>query len=320
MKRLFLAAAFGLAALTAVIAAPPGAPDLRDAPKAKAAEPAPDLLPVKVERSVLYDTIDKQKLYLDIAMPKEGGPYPCVVMFHGGAWRGGSRKDISIGDKGKDGKVLPSALEDVAARGYVAVAPNYRLAPKFPFPAQIQDARAAVRFLRANAKEYGIDRDKFAAAGFSAGGHLALLLGLADKVEGWDAGGNTDESSRVQCVVDFFGPADLSLYSVSPAVEDAYMVPVFGKECKTDPEVYKKASPVTYVSKAAPPVLILHGTFDLIVPIIHSENLQKKLKDAGATAELITVRGEGHGWTGKTFDRTTADALKFLDAHLKGKK
>ena len=320
MTRLSLAAALGLAALTASIAAPPGAPDLRDAPKARAADPAPDPLPVKVERAVLYDTIDKQRLYLDIATPTGGGPYPCVVVFHGGAWVGGSRRDVSVGAKGKDGKVRPSALEDVAARGYVAVAPSYRLAPKFPFPAQIQDARAAVRFLRANAKEYGIDRDKFAAAGFSAGGHLALLLGLADKVEGWDAGGNTDESSRVQCVVDFFGPADLSLYAVSPAVEDAYMVPVFGKSCKTDPEVYKKASPVTYVSKAAPPVLILHGTFDLIVPVIHSENLQKKLTGAGATAELITVRGEGHGWTGPTFTRTTNDALKFLDAHLKGKK
>ena len=275
---------------------------------------------MNVERGVLYDTIDQYKLYLDIAMPKEGGPYPCVVLFHGGAWRGGSRKEISEGYKRKDGRVEPSALEDIAARGYVAVAPSYRLAPKFQFPAQIQDARAAVRFLRANAKEYGIDRDKFAAAGFSAGGHLALLLGLADKVEGWDAGGNLEQSSRVQCVVDFFGPADLSLYAVSPALEDAYMVPVFGKACKTDPDVYKKASPITYVSKTAPPTLIIHGTFDLIVPIIHSENLEKKLKDAGAKVEMITVRGEGHGWTGPTLTRTVNDALKFLDANLKGKK
>jgi acetyl esterase/lipase len=319
MNRFFLAAAFGLAALTVVIAAPPGAPDPQNAPKAKPAEPTPDPLPVKVERAVLYDTIEKQKLYLDVAMPKDGGPYPCVVIFHGGAWTGGSRKDISVGEKGKNGKVESSLLEDVAARGYVAVAPSYRLAPKFPFPAQIQDARAAVRFLRANAKDYNIDRDKFAAAGFSAGGHLALLLGLADKVDGWDAGGNIEQSSRVQCVVDYFGPADLSLYAASPALEDAYLVPVFGKACKTDPEVYKKASPITYVSKAAPPVLILHGTFDLIVPIIHSENLHKKLKDAGAPVEMISVRGEGHGWNGPTFTRTFNDSLKFLDVHLKGK-
>src|SRR5262245_50465242 len=171
MNRLLLAVALGLTALTTAPAAAP-------AP----AEPAPDPLAVKVERNVLYDTIDKQDLLLDIAMPKDGGPHPCVVIFHGGAWQGGSRRDISVGGKDKNGKLIPSILEDVAARGYVAVAPSYRLAPKYQFPAQIQDARAAIRFLRANAKAYNIDPDRIAAAGFSAGGHLALLLGLADKV------------------------------------------------------------------------------------------------------------------------------------------
>ncbi len=309
MKRLLLAAAVGLAAITTAVAL--------DSPVAPAPHDAPA---VKVERDVVYDTIDKQKLALDVAIPKEGGPYPCVVMFHGGAWIGGGRKDLSVGGRDKNGKATPSVIEMIAARGYVAVSVSYRLAPKFQFPAQIQDARAAVRFLRANAKEYNIDRDKFAAGGFSAGGHLALLLGLADKVEGWDAGGNTSESSRVQCVVDFFGPTDLSLYGASSSLEDAYMVPVFGKAVKTDPTVYKKASPITYVGKGAPPVLIFHGNFDFIVPIVHSENLLAKLKDAGATAELVTVRGEGHGWGGVTLTRTTNDALKFLDTHLKGKK
>jgi acetyl esterase/lipase len=312
MKRLLFAAS-GLAALSAtVISASAAEP-------APAPRPLPERLPVKMDRGVLYDTIEKEKLYLDVARPKEGGPYPCVVLLHGGAWRGGSRKDLS-GYKTPGGTAVPSIIEEVAARGYVAVAPSYRLAPKFQFPAQIQDARAAVRFLRAHAKEYDIDADRFAACGFSAGGHLALLLGLADKVDGWDAGGNTGQSSRVQCVIDFFGPADLSLYARSPGLEDGCMVPVFGKACKTDPEVYKKASPITYAGKGSPPVLILHGTFDLIVPVIHSENLEKKLKAAGATAELITVSGEGHGWTGPELTRTLEDAFKFLDTHLKGKK
>jgi acetyl esterase/lipase len=315
MNRFLFAATLGLAALVSAVAADPA-----PAPRVVPGERSGTNLPVKVEKNILYDTIDGQKLYLDMARPTEGGPYPCVVMFHGGAWIGGSRRDLSVGDRTRDGKFTPSVIEDVAARGYVAVSASYRLAPKFKFPAQIQDARAAVRFLRANSKEYGIDRDKFAAAGFSAGGHLALLLGLAEKVEGWDVGGNREESCRVQSVVDFFGPTDLSLYSVSPALEDAYLVPVFGKECKTDPEVYKRASPITYASKTAPPVLMVHGTFDLIVPVIHSERLLKKFKDAGATAELITVRGEGHGWTGPTMARTTGDGIKFLDTHLKGKK
>ena len=317
MNRLLLAAAVGLAAITAVSADPPRAPEPRAVANFRA---APDPLPVKVERGVLYDTIDEQKLYLDVAVPKEGGPYPCVVMFHGGAWRSGGRKDLSGSGKTKDGKYVPSVIENVAARGYVAVSASYRLAPKYKFPAQIQDARAAVRFLRSNAQKYNIDPDRIAAAGLSAGGHLALLLGRADELDGWDAGGNTGASSKVQCVVDFFGPTDLSLYAGSEALLDAYMVPVFGKACKTDPDVFKRASPITYASKSAPPVLILHGTFDFIVPIIHSEHLEKKLKDAGAPVEFVTVRGEGHGWNGPVLGRTIDDAVKFLDAHLKGKK
>lgn len=278
--------------------------DPKPAPKdEKAAKPV-----VKVARDVLFDTINDTRLYLDVAIPEGDGPFPCVVMFHGGAWSMGSRKDLS------------SVIEMVAAKGYVAVSASYRLAPKHQFPAQIQDARAAVRYVRAKAKDYKIDTDRIGTCGFSAGGHLALLLGLAGKVDGWDAGSNLETSCKVKCVVDFFGPADLALYGKSPGLEDAYMVPVFGKQCKTDPDIYKTASPVTYVTKDAPPVLILHGTFDLVVPIVHSESLHKKLKDAGANAELIPVRGGGHGWEGKTLARTTEDALKFLDVHLKDKK
>ncbi|HEY1186435.1 MAG TPA: alpha/beta hydrolase [Gemmata sp.] len=304
-----------LAAGLLVLALAPGAPPARaaDAPTASAAA-----LAVTTEKNVVYDTIDKQELLLDISAPKEGGPYPCIVLLHGGAWVAGSRKDLSVGAKGKDGERGPSLIEEVASKGYVVASVGYRLAPKHPFPAQIQDARAAVRFLRAGAKKYGIDRDKFAAAGFSAGGHLALLLGLAGKVEGWDAGGHRDQSSRVQCVVDFFGPTDLSLYNTE-AIRDAYLVPVFGKEAKTDKTVFEKASPVTYASKSAPPVLMFHGTFDVVVPVTHSEALHKKLQDAGATSELITLFAEGHGWNGRTFTKSVNQALTFLDTHLKGK-
>ncbi len=317
MTRRFFALAVILAGgLGLLIVTTPEVRDLHAQPKTPD-EAAPA---VKVERDVHYDTIEKEKLYLDLAMPKDGGPYPCVVMFHGGAWVGGSRKDLSSNGKTKDGKAVPSVIEEVASRGYVVASVSYRLAPKHQFPAQIQDARAAVRFLRAKSKDYNILRDKFAAAGFSAGGHISLLLGLADKVDGWDVGENKDHSSRVQCVVDFFGPADLSLYSTSKGLEDAYMVPVFGKEVKTNKEIYKKASPINYVTKDAPPVILFHGTFDLIVPVIHSENLHKKLQDAGVTSELNTLFGEGHGWNGRAMAKSTNQALAFLETHLKGKK
>jgi acetyl esterase/lipase len=312
MKR-FLLAAVALALAAIPLPPAPAAPPARTSPAPRDAS-GPALLPVDVKRDVLYDTIDKQKLYLDIAVPKEGGAYPCVVVLHGGAWMLGSRKDLSSGSRKN-----PSIIEQVAARGYVVATVGYRLAPKFKFPAQIEDARSAVRFLRAHAKDYHIPAGKFAAGGFSAGGHLALLLGLAGGVKEWDAGGNLDESSKVQCVVDFFGPTDLTLYSGSPGIVDSYLVPVFGKACKTDPEVLKKASPINYVSKDAPPVLMFHGNLDVIVPIVHSEKLLKKLRGAGATAELVTVPGEGHGWNGPTLARTLDQSVKFLDQHLKGK-
>ena len=120
---------------------------------------------------------------------------------------------------------------------------------------------------------------------------LALLLGLADKVEGWDAGGNTGESSRVQCVVDFFGPTDLMLYCETPALEKIFFVPLIGCPAGSDPDRYKKASPIEHVTKDDPPFLIVHGTADLVVPIIHSERLHEKLVATGVKSELVTVKG-----------------------------
>jgi acetyl esterase/lipase len=304
MKRYALLAVFALALGSVLL------------PAADPAEPS-----VKVEKAVTYGTTGGEKLLCDVATPPGDGPFPCVVCLHGGAWQGGSRKDLSTGSKDKSGKVGPSWIEVIAEKGYVAVSVGYRLAPKHKFPAMIEDARAAVRFLRANAKTYKIDPDRIGALGFSAGGHLALLLGMCDKSVGFDVGDNLDASGKVQCVIDFFGPTDIALYSKSEGIEDGYLVPVFGKECKTDATVYKKASPITYACKDTPPTLILHGTFDLIVPVKHSEMLHKALTDAGATAELYTVPFAGHGgWDARDMGKAQAAAFKFLDTHLKGKK
>jgi acetyl esterase/lipase len=276
-------------------------------------------LPVKVEKDIPYSAAGGEKLKLDLAAPTEGGPYPAVLLLHGGAWSVGNRGELSRRSRDKNGKSTPSLIEQVAAHGYVAVTASYRLAPKYKFPAQIEDARTAVRFLRANAKKFNIDPAKIAAGGFSAGGHLALLLGTADKNDFRDVE-YPDESSRVQCVVDFFGPTDVSLYGASEGIEDAYMVPWLGKACKTDPAVYKRASPIDYVTKDDPPVLLIHGTADVIVPIIHSERMLKKLHQAGVKAELIAVKGEGHGWSGPEATRTVREAIEFLDEQLKRKK
>jgi acetyl esterase/lipase len=276
---------------------------------------------IKLERGVHYATAGDENLLLDIAVPAGDGPFPCVVCFHGGAWRYGSRRDLSVGRRDGNGKIAPSWLEVIAAKGYVAASVSYRLAPRHKFPAMIEDSRSAIRHLRTNAGTYKADPDKFAALGFSAGGHLALMAGLCDKSTGFDVGENLTVCGKVQCVVDFFGPTDLGLYAKSEGIEDGYLVPVFGKECKTDPSIYKKASPLTYVSKDAPPILFLHGTLDLIVPVKHSETMHKALVDAGATAEIHTVSFAGHGgWNDRDMSKAQEVVFRFLDLHLKGMK
>ena len=287
--------------------------------RADTPEAAPALLPVKVQKGITFATVGKEKLQLDIAMPQAGGPYPAVVVFHGGAWRSGSRADLSRNGKDAAGRPVASLIEMIAARGYVVATASYRLAPEHHFPAQIEDARAAVRFLRTNAATYHLDPDKIAAGGFSAGGHLALLLGLNPPAVPDPTDADTP-SARVQAVVSFFGPTDLSLYTASEGLMDGYMVPFLGKKAKTDPEVIRRASPIEFVSKDDPPVLMVHGTADFIVPVIHSERLLKKLEGAGVTAELVKVPGAGHGWGGEELTKTIADAVRFLDEHLKGKK
>lgn len=278
---------------------------------------AADPVPVKVTRDVTYATVDGVPLKLDLAAPVGGGPYPAVVLFHGGAWRYGHRSDLSRPRYGEDGQPAPSVIEGVAARGYVVASVSYRLAPKHPFPAQLDDARAAVRSLRRHAKTYNLDPERVAAGGFSAGGHIALLLALTDPPAEADPAA---PSARVQAVVSYFGPTDLSRYAATPGLEDAYMVPWLGKGVKTDPGVYRRASPVEHVSADDPPVLLLHGTADVIVPVVHAERLLDKLRAARVTADLLKVPGEGHGWFGPAEAKTTRAAVEFLDKHLKGKR
>ena len=173
---------------------------------------------VRVERDLVYGKGGAVDLQLDLATPAQGkGPFPAVVCIHGGGWRGGSRQQ------------LDGLIKVLAKRGFVAATVSYRLTDKAAFPAQIEDCKAAVRWLRANAEKYRIRADAVGAVGFSAGAHLASLLGTADKsaeLEG--QGGNADQSSRVQAVVSFFGPSDFTVKTWDKKVEDFFLVPFFG--------------------------------------------------------------------------------------------
>jgi acetyl esterase/lipase len=275
------------------------------------------------DRNVVYAEVDGVKLKMDIVRPKTSGPHPTAVGFHGGAWKHGSKDDLSrVPDESLDfgGTGNRSLLDVIAEHGYVAVSVQYRLAPKHKWPAQIEDAKTAIRFLRENAKKYDINPDKIGAFGFSAGGHLAALLGTVTKDAGLEGTLYPEQSSAVQCVVDYFGPTDMSLFTAAPGIEAGFMVPLLGARIAAKPQVYKEASPLYHVKKTNSPFLIVHGTADVIVPIIHSERFHDKLVAAGVSSKMIPIKGKGHGWSGDTAIETRTEAFKFFDEQFSVKK
>ena len=265
-----------------------------------------------VERipDLTYSAVGDAELKLDLAVPKEGdGPFPVVVCIHGGAWRGGKRQDLT------------QTLDVLAGRGYVAAAIGYRLVPAAKFPAQIEDCKAAVRWLRANAKKYKIDAERIGAVGFSAGAHLACLLGVTDKDDGLEGnGGNAEQSSRVQAVVSFFGPTDLNTKDWAEEIETGILVPFVGASYADKPELYRKLSPINYVTKDAPPFLFFHGTEDKLVGIRHSRSLAAKLKSVGVPAKVVEMEGEAHGWRGEKLIDSFKQTVVFFNETLKAKK
>ena len=194
---------------------------------------------------------DNQHLQLNMARPNGSGPYPAVVCIHGGGFRAGTRQ-------GYDG-----LIKKLAENGYVAVTVTYRLAPKYQFPAAVYDVKAAVRWLRANAAKYHVDPDRIGATGGSAGGHLAQFLGVtADQKQFEGDGGNPDQSSRVACVVNFYGPSDFT-QSYGKSVDAAEVLPLFlGGNLEQARQRHIVASPLYWVTPNAAPTLCIHGTKD----------------------------------------------------------
>jgi acetyl esterase/lipase len=270
----------------------------------------------KEHRNLVYGPHNKQgRNALDLFVPKADGPLPLIIWVHGGAWLGGS----------KDGgnPALP-----LLAKGYAVAAINYRLSQHAVFPAQIEDCKAAVRFLRANAKKYNLDPDRFGAWGASAGGHLVALLGTSGDVKELEGDGeNRGVSSRVQCVVDFFGPVDLTKMGAmagpnSKLDHDAADSPeskLVGGPIQKNKEKAAKSNPITFATKDDAPVLMLHGDADPLVPLGQSEILLDALKKAGVPAELVVIKGGGHGGAGFATPENREKIEAFFARHLRKK-
>jgi acetyl esterase/lipase len=259
------------------------------------------------EADIEYSNVGA-RVAMDIVRPKAAasGKRPAVLLVHGGGFRRGNRESY-----------LPMAVR-LAERGYVAATASYRLAPRHQFPAAVEDVKAAVRFLRANAGKYGIDPDHIGAMGGSAGGHLVLFLGLTPNVAEFEGTGpNRQYSSRVQCVVNYYGPTDFT-QSYAKSVDAAEVLPLFlGGDLAHNRSAHMRASPLNWVTPQAAPTLSIHGTDDTYVAYEHSLWITERLVAAGVRAELETIPGAGHGFKGADAERADARAFAFLDKYLK---
>ncbi|MDI6695230.1 MAG: alpha/beta hydrolase [Anaerolineales bacterium] len=231
------------------------------------------------QAGVTYCTMNGVELKMDLYYPPSGADslLPVTVYVHGGGWSSGDKRD---GAGALEIPVLQQA-------GFLVAAVNYRLAPQYLFPTMIEDVKCAIRSLRAHADEYNLDPNRIGAWGGSAGGHLVALLGTSDESAGFDVGEYLEYSSRLQAVVDMFGPADFAVpfaggYKKAASVFRGFDVAL--------------ASPITYITADDPPFLILHGDLDRLVPLDQSQRLLAALQTAGVPAELVVVKNAGHGF------------------------
>ena len=257
------------------------------------------------DKDVEYSAVGGKQL-MDIVRPAGAGAKPAVLLVHGGGFRAGNKESY-----------LPLAAK-LAEHGYVAATVNYRLAPRNQFPAQVEDVKAAVRFLRANASKYNIDPAHIGALGGSAGGTLVLMLGLTEGVKDFEGSGpNRDQSSAVQCVVDEYGATDFT-QSYSKSVDAAQVLPIFlGGDLDHNRLAHQRSSPINWVTPNAAPTLAIHGTVDRYVAYEQSLWIIEKLIAAGVPAELETISGSDHGFKGADAVHADERAIAWFDKYLK---
>lgn len=279
-----------------------------DLARRRAAGGGPAAVPegTKAFRDVKYGPHDERNL-LDVYVPTDAkGPLPLVIWIHGGGWRNGA--------KGNGGPAI-----GLLKQGFAVASINYRLSGHAPFPAQIEDCKAAVRHLRAHAREYGVDPERFGVWGSSAGGHLTALVGTSGDVKSLEGevGDDRGTSSRVQAVCDWYGPTDLLQMGGSHDNADSPESLLIGGAIQENKEKVARANPITYVSADDPPFLIMHGTSDPVVRYNQSELLAAALKQAGVACTLVPLDGAGHGGPEFQTPDVQQQIAEFFTKHLK---
>lgn len=259
------------------------------------------------ETGIEYTNPDDQHLQVNLAHPKSGTAVrPAVLCIHGGGFRAGKRERWD------------DLCKRLAAKGYVAATCTYRLAPKYQFPAAIHDVKAAVRWLRSNAAKYQIDPQRIGVIGDSAGGHLVQFLGVTGGVAEFEGqGGNPDQSSRVSCVVNYYGPSDFTK-SYGKSVDAAEVLPLWlGGDDTKEHHKHVLASPLNWVTPDAAPTLLIHGTKDPYVAYEQAVWMRDRLKAVDVEVELLTLQDAGHGFKGADAEKAETALFAFFAKHLK---
>jgi acetyl esterase/lipase len=267
----------------------------------------------KIVRDLIFATAGETELKLDLYLPDAGVPAGLIVWVHGGAWRAGTRAGVD--------------LKGLVARGWAIASVDYRLSTVARFPAQIHDIKAAIRYLRAHAVDYGYPPARFVIAGSSAGGHLAALVGVTNglaELEG-NVGGFAGESSNVQAIVDLYGASNLTtiLGQSTPhglSVRVPALELLLGGQPEAQPGLARLASPVFQVDASDPPLLLLHGDQDNQMPVNQSLELQSAYDRLGRPVIFKVLPGSGHGGAAFTDDASLGLIDRFLRAHLPGLK
>ncbi len=278
---------------------------------------APEVLPASsaygeavLTKDIPYVNHPTTNQNFNLYLPREKGarPFPLVIWIHGGAWLSGSKEWDNVKYLVRDGYAIASI--------------EYRYTPEAPFPAQIRDCNAALNFILAHAADYGVDAKRFVVGGGSAGGHLALMLGLARGQKDFDA----NPAVKPLAILDFFGPTDFNrAKSDLEAIHSQKGLDVFhdavskllGAPVDESADKGEIASPINYVSAAAPPVLIIQGGKDDLVPRAQSERLHAALDKAGVKNELVVVDDAGHDGPAFSTPEVQSKVIHFLDGVLK---